>query len=54
MEEIERILSDVWVESLLHQLGLLLLEGLGDVQRALEADGAQREGTPPRAASMTT
>lgn len=36
LEEIEGVLSGLWVEGLLHQLGLLLLEGFGDVQRTLQ------------------
>lgn len=43
MEEIQRILTDMWLKSLLHQLGFLLLEGLGDIQGILETDGVQMQ-----------
>lgn len=43
MEAIQRILTDVWLKSLLHQLGFLLLEGFGDIQGILETEGVEMQ-----------
>lgn len=49
LEEVDLVLARPGVERLLHQPGLLLLEGLGDVQRTLET----KEPLRPAPASVS-